>query len=91
VKCANFVDSHSSDLVLVFLLPHSFGRQNSVTYFSEISASLHVGRLLPDIQLMNQVLVNTVPQKQDLQLHFFGDRKSCHCEPLCTACLVFRI
>jgi len=91
VKCANFVDSLSSDLVLVFLLSNSFGWQNSVTYFSEISTSLHVCRLLPDIQLMNQVSVNTVPQKQDLQLRFFGDRKSCKFEPFCTAFLVFRI
>jgi len=91
VKCANFVDSLSSDLVLVFLLPNSLGWQNSVTYFSVISTSLHVCRLLPDIQLMNQVLVNTILQKQDLQLHFFGDRKSCNFEPLCTAFLVFKI
>lgn len=91
MKCANFVDGLSSDLVLVFLLPHSFGWQNSVTYFSEISTPLRVCRLLPDIQLMNQVLVNPVPQKQDLQLHFFGDSKSCNFEPLFTAFLVFRI
>lgn len=91
MKCANFVDSLSSDLVLVFLLPHSFGWQNSVTYFSEMSTSLHVCRLLPDIQLTNQVFVNIVPPKQDLQLHFFGDKKSCNFEPLCTAFLVIRI